>query len=84
MDRPYIVEKITATKAQIDAYEAAVLALGTAGGIQSYTLDTGQTRQVVTRADLSSLNTMIDRLYNRLAVLQARLNGGGLIGRPGW
>lgn len=84
MERSYITGRIIATKAQIEAYEDAVLALGAGGGIQSYTLDTGQSRQVVTRADISTLTTTIDRLYNRLTMLEARLYGSTIHARPGW
>lgn len=85
MDRTFLQARIDATKAQIIAYEDAVLALGDNGAIQSYTLDTGQSRQTVTRADLSTLNRMIDSLYNRCAVLQTRLDGGGTTHvRPHW
>lgn len=82
MDRDFIVSRITATKAIITAYEDAITALGTNGGVQSYTLDTGQSRQTVTRADLSSLNNMLDSLYNRLATLEARLYGSAITARP--
>jgi len=83
MDRDFIEARITATKAQIVAYETAADALAT-GGIQSYTLDTGQTRQTVTRLDLAALQKTIDSLYNRCATLEARLNGGTLTARPAW
>lgn len=84
MDRTFAVQRITATKALIVAYEDALTALATAGGVQSYTLDTGQDRQTVTRADLPALNQMIDSLYNRLATLEARVYGGTTQGRPAW
>lgn len=84
MDRAFTKERITATKALIVAYEDAVTALGTQGGVVSYTLDTGQSRQTVTRADISSLNRMLDSLYNRLATLEARLNGASITARPAW
>ena len=84
MDRAFIQDRITATKAQIVAYEAAAEALAT-GGVQSYTFDTGQTRQTVTRMDLAALHRTIDSLYNRCATLETRLNGSGtLTARPTW
>jgi hypothetical protein len=82
MDRTFIQGRIDATKAQIIAYENAATAL--AGGVQSYTLDTGQDRQTVTRLELRSIQKTIDQLYNRCVTLEARLNGGTVIGRPGW
>lgn len=84
MDRDYILAKIITTKALIDAYETAVTTLAGQGAIQSYTLDTGQSRQVVTRSDIPSLNRMLDSLYNRLATLEARLYGSSITARPGW
>ena len=83
MDSTFIQSRIVATKAQIVAYEDAVLALATAG-VQSYKLDTGQTVQTVTKLDLAALNKTIDSLYNRCVTLEARLNGGTITGVPAW
>lgn len=84
MDAAFLQERITATKAEIVALENAALDLSS-GAIISYTIDTGQSRQVVTRSSVSTINTVIDSLYNRLATLEARLNGSGtVIGRPAW
>lgn len=84
MDIAFLQARIEATKDQIAAYEDAALALGT-NGIQSYTLDTGQSRQTVTKADLKAIQETIDKLYNRCATLEARLNGGNTVTmRPGW
>lgn len=80
----FLQERIAATQAQIIAYEAAVEALVT-GGVQNYMIDTGQTRQSVTKLDLKALQEEIDRLYNRCATLEARLNGSGTVNvRPVW
>jgi hypothetical protein len=84
MDREFLAARIAVTKGLIVAYEDAVLALSAANGVQSYTLDTGQSKQVVTRADISSLNAMLDSLYNRLATFEARLNGASLTAGPCW
>lgn len=83
MDSEFLQQRIDATKALIVAYEDAVTAL-VDGGVQTYTLDTGQSRQTVTRLELATLNRNIDSLYNRLATLQARLNGGSVTVRPAW
>lgn len=84
MDSSFIQDRITATKAQIIVYEDAALAIGT-GGIEEYLLDTGQTRQRVTKLNLDVLQKVIDGLYNRCATLEARLNGSGVtIGKPAW
>lgn len=84
MDSTFLQSRIDATKAQIIAYEDAVTAL-VGGGVQSYTLDTGQSRQTVTRLDLHTMQNKIDSLYNRLSTLEARLNGSGTVtARPAW
>ena len=84
MDRTFIQARITATKAQIVAYEEAILAL-TTGGMISYTIDTGQTKNTVTKLDIDKLNAALGGLYNRCATLEARLTGGGtIVSRPGW
>lgn len=84
MTPEFIQARINATQALIAAYEEAVLALTTTD-IQNYSIDTGQTRQSVTKKDVSRLNEEIDGLYNRLVMLENRLNGGGsTIVRPGW
>ena len=83
MDRAFLQGRIDATKLQIIAYEDAALAL--AGGVQSYTFDTGQNRQTVTKLDLTAINATIDSLYNRCGTLQARLTGSGTVtARPAW
>lgn len=84
MDVAFLQARITATEAQIVAYEDAITAL-VSTGIQQYTIDTGQTRQVVTRLDVVRLNKDLDALYNRLVILTARLSGGNVSTQvPGW
>ena len=82
MRREFLVERTAAAEAAIVAYEDALSALTASGFTQSYTLDTNQSRQTVTRADIPRLNADLDKLYNRLATLEARLNGGSYIARP--
>ncbi|HKY40797.1 MAG TPA: hypothetical protein VJN18_32905 [Polyangiaceae bacterium] len=80
----FFQERIAATKAEILVLEEAALAIET-GAIQSYTLSTGQTSQTVTKANISTLRSAIDHLLNRLAVLDARVNGAArLYVRPGF
>lgn len=84
MDRTTLEASIASTKLQIAAYEQAAIDLAS-GAIESYTLDTGQTRQTVKKFDLVKLQDVIDGLYNRCATLQARLNGSGVThGVPGF
>lgn len=84
MNRDFLASRITVTQGLIEAYEAALLALGGTNGVQSYTLDTGQSKQTVTRADIPSLSAMLGSLYNRLATLEARLYGAATTVRPAW
>lgn len=84
MDNAFIQDRINTTKKQIIVYEDAALALGD-GSIQSYTLDTGQSTQTVTKLNLDILQKAIDTLYNRCTTLQTRLTGSGsAIGVPSW
>lgn len=84
-----IKDKAAKLKALIDEYENASLELAS-GQIQQYSFDSGQTRQTVTQLDMWRLDQVIDSLYNRLAILQARhpqcLGAGGssIIVRPAW
>jgi len=74
-------ERITYTKSLILKYEAAIDAV-LLGGMSSYELDTGQSKQKVTKFDAEKLNKALDALYNRCATLQTRLSGAGnVIGR---
>lgn len=83
-DCNFLRERIESTKAQIIIYEDATMALES-GSLQSYSLNTGQTTQYVTKFDLARLQKHIDALYNRLAVLEARLTGNGTkIAGPAW
>jgi hypothetical protein len=82
-DAEWLSDRIAAKKAAILALDAAITAV--AGGAQSYSLDTGQTRQVVTRANLSEIRNMVRALESDLSTLQMRLNGCGRFQvRPGW
>jgi len=84
MTRAFTLDRITATKALIIAYEDAILAV-TTGGVQSYELDTGQSRQRVTKLDINQMQKVIDSLMNRLVTLEARLTGNGTtVVRAAW
>ena len=81
----FLAGRIAIIQTQIEAYDAAITAFGDSN-IQSYTLDTGQDRQVVTRADIASMKNMINSLYNRYVTLKARCGSpsGTIIARPCW
>jgi hypothetical protein len=81
-DTEWLTERVERTKTLIVAYEDAILALST--GSQSYTLDTGQTRQTVTKAMLADLRSTLNSLENRMSTLQARLGGARTHVIPGF
>ena len=80
----FLQARITATETAIAAYEAAQLAFANDGNMQSYKLDTGQSVQTVTRADLASITKTVQSLYNQLSTLCARKDGAASVGRPAW
>jgi hypothetical protein len=82
IDQAYVQERIDKTKTAIAAYEDAIIAL--AGGAQQYSLNTGQTIQVVTRANLTNLRETLDMLENRLSYWCNKQSGAQVFnGRPG-
>lgn len=82
--KSYLLERINYTKQLIEELETALSDLSV-GKIQSYTLDTGQNRQTVTRNNLTELNNALESAYNRLATLCARYDGSGTqTARPGF
>jgi hypothetical protein len=78
----WIQERITATRALILKYEEALDAFAT--GAQSYSIDTGQTRQVVTKHMLGSVQLTITRLEARLSTYEQRLGCARTYVRPSW
>ena len=81
-DTDWLKARIAKVEAAIEAYEDAILALST--GAQTYSLDTGQTRQSVTKANLSEMRNALANLENKRATLRARLYGAGIHGRPAY
>lgn len=77
--KQFLEERIEKTKELIIAYEDAILALGSSGGIEEYRLDTGQSVQTVKRSDLDHLQAILDNLYSRLDVFCARLTRRGVV-----
>ena len=65
------LDRIARLEATLDKYEDAFDALAE-GSIQSYTLDTGQSRNTVTQQNLTELRKAIDSLENRIVVLKQR------------
>lgn len=75
--RKWLKKRLDRTRSLIEQIEDAVEQL-TAGVIESYTLDTGQGRQTVTKANMAQYNEQLPGLYNRLETLRARLYGSGV------
>lgn len=73
----FLREQVEVIKAKIVAYNGAVASLS-AGAIQSYEIESGQTRQKVTRANIADLERVIASLMNQLTTLEARLCGSGV------
>lgn len=78
-DSTWLDARITAVEALIVKHEDAISAL--VGGAQSYTLDTGQTRQSVTKANLAELRISLAELESRRSELRLRRNGAGFNAR---
>lgn len=81
-DTQWIRDRIAAKRALVIAYETAMTALST--GVQSYMLNTGQTQQQVTKANLGSMRLTVRDLEADISTLQARLGCAQIIVRPGW
>ncbi len=75
MDKAFIQGRIAVIQTQIIAYDEALFQL--AAGVETYSLDTGQTRTTVTKLDIDKINKIIDSLENRCLMLSIRINGGG-------
>lgn len=68
--------------ARVEELETAISALND-GSIQSYQLDTGQTRTLVTKQQMSPMYLALERAYNDVSVLDARVNGSTMRVVPG-
>jgi hypothetical protein len=80
----FICQQAEQLKQQILAYQAAALDLAE-NRMQSFMIDTGQTKETVTKANIKLLQDTIDQLYNRYAVLCGRCSGQNtIIARPVW
>jgi hypothetical protein len=67
-------ERLEKAKTIVEEYEAAISGL-LDGSIMSYQLDTGQTRTLVTKHQMSPMYLALERATNRVAVIDARCNG---------
>lgn len=80
------LERLEKTKTLLEAIDDALLQFATSGAALSVSIDTGQTRTSYTKADLTKLEGMRDRLLNEVSVLEIRTGQrrAGLYARPGW
>lgn len=80
----WLDQRIEQTRRMIELHEDAILQIGT-GAVMSYTLDTGQTRQVVTKQNLTELRNALASFESRLEMLENRRCGGGaVVMKPAW
>lgn len=86
MEDSWLQARITAVQTQIENAESVLsaLLLEDTPSNQSYTLNTGQSVVTVTKRNLKGVQAFIEALYNQLATMEARLNGGGATGVPGF
>lgn len=79
----FFTERLQKTESQIASYEDAIDFL-IANPTRSYTLDTGQSSQTVTRYNLKDLQDQLNILYSRRDSILARCGNGTIISKPGW
>jgi hypothetical protein len=82
VDTAFWEQQLADTKAAVAAHNAALIAI--ASGAQSYQLDTGQTRQLVTKANLASIRDTLNELLVLVETLETRLYGRRAHVVPGW
>lgn len=79
----WIRDRIAAKKAQLLALDEAITKV--ASGAQSYQLNTGQSQQLVTKANLGSMRLVVKDLEADILALEARLGcGSSTQGRLAW
>lgn len=83
LNKQFYLDQLENVKAQIIEFEEALVNFE-AGAINSYTFDSGQTRQTVTRNNLGVLRNYINALYNRAHALESRagLSRGTFYAKP--
>lgn len=80
-DDQFLIDELARIEAEIVAYHNAYTAL-MAGGVQSYTLDTSQTRQTVSKYEIASLKNTYNALMSIRDDLCARIYGASSYVRP--
>lgn len=79
----YWQERLEKAMTIVADLEDAITAL-TDGSIQSYQLDSGQTRTLVTKQQMSPMYLALSRAEERVARLEARVCGAGARVFPGF
>lgn len=83
MDSTFLDDRITFFEGLIVVLEGAISGLST-DQKKSYTINTGQTIETVTKRDLSKLTSKLDWAYQRLDYFNTRRGGGvSIYVRPG-
>jgi len=82
----FLCDQIASVEAQIVAYNTAISTIVASGGVTQYRLDTGQTVQTVTRANLNEIQDQLNTLYNLRQMLrvQCGLESGTVVAEPGF
>lgn len=78
----FYTSRLTEKIRQLAIYDAAITTVS--AGIETYSLDSGQTEQRVTRSTIGMLQAVIRGLETDIDLLESRLNGNGgvVYGRP--
>lgn len=66
-------ERLTKAQTRVEELETAISGL-TDGSVMSYQLDSGQTRTLVTKQQMSQIYIALERAMNDVSVLDARVN----------
>lgn len=77
--RAVLVARLAQIDALIAGYYDAMLVFATNGGISSYDIDTGQSRQKVQRSEPADLLKVIQGLEAARALLESQLCGGNVV-----
>ena len=83
MAEQFWLDQLTEAKAQLTLINAAIRFLY-ANPHKSYSLDTGQGTQQVSRPDMDSLQNQKRGLQNEISEIDARCNGASQQIRPCW
>ena len=78
MNATYATARVAYFESLIAVFESALTALADES-IKSYTIDTGQTKESVTRKDISSIQKRLDWAYMMYEFWYTRRYGGGTI-----